>query len=82
MIARMNNLQKFEKSMVNNDREGVMSALTHDFGGKENARVVLAYLTTAASAQRLNNRIGMAVAFVSGGIVTMIVGLLVRIFAG
>lgn len=81
-FARLNNLQKFEKALVDNDREAMMTALTHDFGGKENARVVLAYLSTAATVHRLNNKVWRAVAFASGVIVTLIIGLIVRVFAG
>ncbi len=80
MRAKTENLARFREALVKGESENMIRALTHDFGTRENARIVMAYMRTAASAWRVENRVMNAGSFLAGIVVTLIIGAIVRIF--
>ena len=80
-MARIENLRKFRKALIENDGEDIMSSLVHDFGGKEGARTALAYIAEASNAFKLENRIRVFLGFISGVGATLVIGAIVRIFS-
>lgn len=80
MNAKTNNLRKYRDALAKGDREGVLTAVTADFGNKDNARAVLAYVASCAEFIRLENRVRVVVSFLAGVVATLIVGGIVRVF--
>lgn len=82
MKAKLDNIRKYRDALVAGQREEIVAALVADFGSRDNARIVMAYIACAVEVIRLDNRIRVGLGFAAGVAVTLAIGAVVRIFAG
>lgn len=66
MPLKLDNLRRFEQAYLRNDRAEITAALMHDFGGKDGARTVLAYLSSIARVHRVESRMRIVAAAAVG----------------